>query len=204
MKSRRLPRSRAGCQRAPAPPARPPRAAGRAATRDRRGTGSSPGRRCGSRPRRRRAGRSWRSRMGLWAIGGERGIRTLDTLLTYTRFPSVRLKPLGHLSAAAAILTREELSEALHQVTVRERLGDIEVGAAGEALLDVRLPPFGRQHDDLDGRELRARANLHADLVAAAHRHHHIQHDEVRAPVAQARERLLAGARDIDFVAFAA
>ena len=30
--------------------------------------------------------------------GGERGIRTLDTLLTYTHFPGVRLKPLGHLS----------------------------------------------------------------------------------------------------------
>jgi hypothetical protein len=30
--------------------------------------------------------------------GGERGIRTLDTLLTYTRFPIVRLQPLGHLS----------------------------------------------------------------------------------------------------------
>ena len=31
-------------------------------------------------------------------IGGERGIRTLDTLLTYTHFPGVRLQPLGHLS----------------------------------------------------------------------------------------------------------
>jgi hypothetical protein len=30
--------------------------------------------------------------------GGESGIRTHGTLLTYTRFPSVRLKPLGHLS----------------------------------------------------------------------------------------------------------
>ena len=30
--------------------------------------------------------------------GGETGIRTLDTLLAYTRFPSVRLQPLGHLS----------------------------------------------------------------------------------------------------------
>ena len=28
----------------------------------------------------------------------EEGIRTLDTLLTYTHFPGVRLKPLGHLS----------------------------------------------------------------------------------------------------------
>ena len=32
--------------------------------------------------------------------GGETGIRTLDTL-RYTRFPSVRLQPLGHLSSAA-------------------------------------------------------------------------------------------------------
>ena len=31
-------------------------------------------------------------------IGGEGGIRTLDTLLTYTHFPGVRLQPLGHLS----------------------------------------------------------------------------------------------------------
>ena len=30
--------------------------------------------------------------------GGERGIRTLDELLTHTHFPGVLLKPLGHLS----------------------------------------------------------------------------------------------------------
>ena len=30
--------------------------------------------------------------------GREEGIRTLDTLLTYTRFPGVRLQPLIHLS----------------------------------------------------------------------------------------------------------
>ena len=30
--------------------------------------------------------------------GRGEGIRTLDTLLTHTRFPSVRLKPLGHPS----------------------------------------------------------------------------------------------------------
>ena len=28
----------------------------------------------------------------------EEGIRTLDTLLAYTHFPGVRLRPLGHLS----------------------------------------------------------------------------------------------------------
>ncbi len=30
--------------------------------------------------------------------GGERGIRTLETLLTFTRFPGVLLQPLGHLT----------------------------------------------------------------------------------------------------------
>ena len=30
--------------------------------------------------------------------GGERGIRTLGTLLTHTHFPGVLLQPLGHLS----------------------------------------------------------------------------------------------------------
>ena len=33
-----------------------------------------------------------------YQLSREKGIRTLDTLLTHTRFPSVRLKPLGHLS----------------------------------------------------------------------------------------------------------
>ncbi len=35
---------------------------------------------------------------------GERGIRTPDRLLTYTRFPGVRLKPLIHLSGKSAII----------------------------------------------------------------------------------------------------
>src|ERR1017187_3630331 len=36
--------------------------------------------------------------------GGERGIRTLDTLLEYARFPGVCLQPLGHLSAGNGIV----------------------------------------------------------------------------------------------------
>ncbi len=31
-------------------------------------------------------------------FGGERGIRTLDTLLTYTHFPGVRFRPLSHFT----------------------------------------------------------------------------------------------------------
>ena len=36
---------------------------------------------------------------GLRLGGGAGGIRTLDTLLTYTHFPGERLRPLGHRSA---------------------------------------------------------------------------------------------------------
>ena len=44
--------------------------------------------------------------------GGERGIRTLDTLLTYTHFPGVLLQPLGHLSGTGrtAYMIRVALS----------------------------------------------------------------------------------------------
>ena len=38
---------------------------------------------------------------GLSRSGGEEGIRTLDTLLTYTPLAGERLQPLGHLSTAA-------------------------------------------------------------------------------------------------------
>ncbi len=39
--------------------------------------------------------------LGLFCLsGGERGIRTLDTRLTYTHFPGVLLQPLGHLSGS--------------------------------------------------------------------------------------------------------
>ena len=34
------------------------------------------------------------------AYGGERGIRTLDTRLTYTPLARARLQPLGHLSTS--------------------------------------------------------------------------------------------------------
>ena len=34
---------------------------------------------------------------------GKKGIRTPDTLLTYTRFPGVPLQPLEHLSKAIAL-----------------------------------------------------------------------------------------------------
>ena len=37
-------------------------------------------------------------KLGISKIGGEGGIRTLDTLLTYTHFPGVRFQPLTHFT----------------------------------------------------------------------------------------------------------
>jgi hypothetical protein len=39
-------------------------------------------------------------------IGGERGIRTLDGLLTHTPLAGERLQPLGHLSSKAVMIGR--------------------------------------------------------------------------------------------------
>lgn len=41
--------------------------------------------------------------------GGERGIRTLDGLLTHTPLAGVRLRPLGHLSATKKLIVRPQL-----------------------------------------------------------------------------------------------
>ena len=57
--------------------------------------------------------------------GGEEGIRTLESL-RFTRFPSVRLKPLGHLSLIATLQA---------QYTVLLKLGKLR---------DVSYDPFLR------------------------------------------------------------
>ena len=42
--------------------------------------------------------------------GGEGGIRTLDTLLTYTPLAGARLQPLGHFSVRSEMYYREKIS----------------------------------------------------------------------------------------------
>ena len=43
---------------------------------------------------------------GFCVSGGERGIRTLDTLLTYTPLAGERLQPLGHLSNSSIFIIK--------------------------------------------------------------------------------------------------
>ncbi len=46
-----------------------------------------------------------------YKIGGEGGIRTLDTLLTHTHFPGVRFQPLTHFTifATAHLITAQTI-----------------------------------------------------------------------------------------------
>ncbi len=48
---------------------------------------------------------------------GERGIRTPETLLEFTRFPGVPLQPLEHLSFNSATCNRGALSGTIHLMT---------------------------------------------------------------------------------------
>ena len=48
---------------------------------------------------------------------GERGIRTPETLLEFTRFPGVPLQPLEHLSFASATSNMATLSGTIHLMT---------------------------------------------------------------------------------------
>ena len=74
--------------------------------------------------------------------GGETGIRTPDRLLTYTRFPGVRLKPLIHLSSKFASIANSRLTAPL-------------------PLTDARLP-----HEA--PRQTRSRTESHSAISQAA------------------------------------
>jgi hypothetical protein len=64
---------------------------------------------------------------GFLLSGGEGGIRTLDTLLTYTHFPGVRLQPLGHLTVTWI------KSAALSRFLKARRLPEAQWGSNGKS-----------------------------------------------------------------------
>ena len=68
-------------------------------------------------------------------LGGERGIRTLDGLLTHTPLAGVRLRPLGHLSAATCqlSLTWPWMLATRREGIQRARVDRPEIGAGGLA-----------------------------------------------------------------------
>src|SRR5919201_182634 len=66
-------------------------------------------------------------------VGGEGGIRTHDTF-PYTRFPSVRLRPLGHLSSYFVLRWRKNsCRSAAHSPTSTAPIGTSPSAAARRA-----------------------------------------------------------------------
>ncbi len=57
--------------------------------------------------------------------GGELGIRTLDTLLGYTHFPGVLLRPLGQLSFFTGCKNKpfQQLKESFFRSAIKNRSG---------------------------------------------------------------------------------
>src|ERR1700733_6119248 len=84
------------------------------------------------------------SALGL--TGGERGIRTLEGLLTLTPLAGVRLRPLGHLSARGAAMIRKappagkSASDRLPQAISRARTNSCTDSSAASSASGL-LPP---------------------------------------------------------------
>ena len=91
-----------------------------------------------------------------WAflIGGERGIRTLDTLLTYTHFPGVRLQPLGHLTVRGCTLNNWAVESNLLAILLSNMAVVVLYGRADAALgidVDAAATGVASGHSELLG-----------------------------------------------------
>src|SRR5579872_539061 len=95
-------------------------------------------------------------------------------------------------TAERGLQARDELAEL-------ERLGEVVVGAGGQALDLVRHLVLGAQHDD---RRFGEPADHGQQRDAVDLRHHDVEHDDVRLPVAYEREALSAVGGTADFEAF--
>ena len=71
--------------------------------------------------------------------GGERGIRTLDTRLTYTPLAGARLQPLGHFSVS---LTMPTISTQICLIAVNVSGGMISHCARNQRLVSFFSPDF--------------------------------------------------------------
>src|SRR5450759_621006 len=76
--------------------------------------------------------------------GGERGIRTPEGLLTLTRFPGVRLKPLIHLSAAHAGASDTPEKGRNDKPPSLSR----QISASCQCLSGARMPATGKRTTD--------------------------------------------------------
>ncbi len=72
--------------------------------------------------------------------GGEGGIRTPDGLLTHTRFPGVRLKPLIHLSEASREVYQKVGVQGARAARKIANSSDLEGGVQKETNISAKVP----------------------------------------------------------------
>ena len=118
-------------------------------------------------PRRRRIRKSLLLLKENWRNGGERGIRTLDGLLTHTPLAGERLQPLGHLSDRTHHFSRNPGARV--QLRFRGGRGKVAVrGAAGALESPACDSPCALARASAEGASARAlRAPVNEPLGAA-------------------------------------
>src|SRR5437016_5136462 len=79
--------------------------------------------------------------------GGESGIRTHEALLTLTRFPSVRLKPLGHLSEDGHFTAHKKESPPRERAPIGSFAAALSVRRSQPLLPDAVLARLRHQED---------------------------------------------------------
>jgi hypothetical protein len=85
-------------------------------------------------------------------LGGERGIRTLDTLWAYTRFPGVRLRPLGHLSVVAGRCPFRREARSIEQTFHKVKM-PLPTSITAKHESDLKISYENPKHDDDKRRE---------------------------------------------------
>ena len=124
-------------------------------------------------------------------------------MVTIRRSKSIRRSPATIGSSVARspaqhLRSPQRRSDAAAELTDRERLGDVVVGAHLEAEHLVDLVVLGGEHDD---RHLAAAAHAPADLDPVQLRQHDVEDDEIEPLLGEAVERLAAVVSRHDLVA---
>ena len=90
----------------------------------------------------------------------------------------------------------------VQQLVLRERLGEIVLGADDATARAVEQPVLARQHDHRDGAEYLVVLDQRARLVAVQARHHDVHEDDVRLVVGDLRQRVKAVDRRVHLATF--
>ena len=98
----------------------------------------------------------------------ERGIRTLDTELPYTRFPGVRLQPLGHLSDTHIFISKQNSAKADFQLSLLNSplTSQYNIRTKGYIFVNMLLPRSITQYKAVEAQTPATMVRLIFDALA--------------------------------------